>query len=104
MSKKDPRAHSSAIVDGVTRAPSRAMLRAVGFADADFRKPQIGIASTWSQVTPCNMHIDRLAREAAAGADEAGGKSVVFNTTTTITSISSYLGYFYTCAVGSEPR
>jgi dihydroxy-acid dehydratase len=88
MSKKDPREHSSAIVDGVTRAPSRAMLRAVGFADADFGKPQIGIASTWSQVTPCNMHIDGLAREAAAGADEAGGKSVVFNTITVSDGIS----------------
>jgi dihydroxy-acid dehydratase len=64
------------------------MLRAVGFADADFAKPQIGIASTWSQVTPCNMHIDGLAREAAAGADEAGGKSVVFNTITVSDGIS----------------
>jgi dihydroxy-acid dehydratase len=73
MSQKDPRKHSRIVVEGVTRAPSRAMLRAVGFIDEDFRKPQIGIASTWSQVTPCNVHIDALAREAAAGADEAGG-------------------------------
>ncbi len=88
MSKKDPREHSRLVVDGVTRAPSRAMLRAVGFVDEDFLKPQVGIASTWSQVTPCNMHIDVLAREAAAGADEAGGKAVVFNTITVSDGIS----------------
>ena len=59
--KPDPsRQYSSLVVDGVEQAPSRAMLRAVGFTDADFRKPQIGIASTWSMVTPCNMHIDKL--------------------------------------------
>ena len=51
------------------------MLHAVGFTSRDFKKSQIGIASTWSMVTPCNMHIDRLAREAAAGADAAGGKA-----------------------------
>ena len=59
--KPDIRAHSSVVVDGVKQTPSRAMLRAVGFTDADFRKPQVGIASTWSMVTPCNMHIDELA-------------------------------------------
>ena len=58
------------------------MLRAVGFTDEDFHKPQIGIASTWSMVTPCNMHINALADEACAGADGAGGKGVVFNTIT----------------------
>jgi dihydroxy-acid dehydratase len=88
MKKRDPREHSSAVVDGVTRAPSRAMLRAVGFVDEDFSKPQIGVASTWSQVTPCNMHIDELAREAAAGADAAGGKSLQFNTITVSDGIS----------------
>ena len=64
------------------------MLRAVGFADADFRKPQVGVASTWSEVTPCNMHIDRLARQAAAGAAAAGGKPVTFNTITVSDGIS----------------
>ncbi|HBM84051.1 MAG TPA: dihydroxy-acid dehydratase, partial [Halieaceae bacterium] len=54
----------------------------VGFTDEDFHKPQIGIASTWSMVTPCNMHINALADEACAGADGAGGKGVVFNTIT----------------------
>ncbi len=88
--KKKPsiRQHSSLVVDGVERAPSRAMLRAVGFEDADFKKPQIGIASTWSMVTPCNMHIDKLADEAAAGANEAKGKAVVFNTITISDGIS----------------
>jgi dihydroxy-acid dehydratase len=64
------------------------MLRAVGFEDADFTRPQIGIASTWSMVTPCNMHIDQLARQAAAGADAAGGKGVIFNTITVSDGIS----------------
>jgi dihydroxy-acid dehydratase len=58
------------------------MLRAVGFKDADFRKPQVGIASTWSMVTPCNMHIDELAREAEKGVNASGGKGVIFNTIT----------------------
>lgn len=84
----DPRAYSRQVVDGVKQTPSRAMLRAVGFKDEDFAKPQIGIASTWADVTPCNMHIAGLAREAAAGADAAGGKSVLFNTITVSDGIS----------------
>jgi dihydroxy-acid dehydratase len=82
------RQHSSLVVDGVERAPSRAMLRAVGFDDADFKKPQIGIASTWSMVTPCNMHIDKLAEKAAEGANQAKGKAVIFNTITISDGIS----------------
>jgi dihydroxy-acid dehydratase len=94
MSNKDPdgvdaRRHSRVVVDGASKAPARAMLRAVGFKDEDFAKPQVGIASTWSMVTPCNMHIDGLAREAAAGADSAGGKSVVFNTITVSDGIAN---------------
>ncbi|MGE4658365.1 MAG: dihydroxy-acid dehydratase [Gammaproteobacteria bacterium] len=84
----DPRPYSRVVVDGIEQAPSRAMLRAVGFTDEDFGKPQIGIASTWSMVTPCNMHINRLADLAAAGADGAGGKSVIFNTITVSDGIS----------------
>jgi dihydroxy-acid dehydratase len=64
------------------------MLRAVGFTDSDFGKPIVGIASTWSMVTPCNMHIDELARDAAAGADQAGGKSIIFGTITVSDGIS----------------
>jgi dihydroxy-acid dehydratase len=74
------RKFSAQVVDGVERAPSRAMLRAVGFSSADFKRPQVGIASTWAMVTPCNMHIDGLAKEAARGVDEAGGKAVTFGT------------------------
>jgi len=55
--KPNIRNFSSQVVDGVERAPSRSMLRAVGFDDADFKKPQIGIASTWSMVTPCNIQM-----------------------------------------------
>jgi dihydroxy-acid dehydratase len=84
----DPRKYSSAVVDGLKQAPSRAMLRAVGFTDADFQKPQIGIASTWADVTPCNVHINDLARYAAEGANAAGGKSVIFNTITVSDGIS----------------
>jgi dihydroxy-acid dehydratase len=88
MASQDKRRYSSVVVDGVNNTPARAMLRAVGFGDADFEKPQIGIASTWSNLTPCNMHIDALADAAAMGADEAGGKSVVFNTITVSDGIS----------------
>ncbi len=87
-SRNPKRPWSSIVVDGVERAPSRAMLRAVGFEDEDFRRPQIGIASTWSMVTPCNMHIDQLARHAEAGADRAGAKGVIFNTITISDGIS----------------
>src|SRR5579863_8108607 len=84
----DPRAYSRQVVDGIKQAPARAMLRAVGFKDDDFLRPQIGIASTWADLTPCNMHIAQLARDAAAGADAAGGKSVLFNTITVSDGIS----------------
>ena len=82
------RPHSSVIVDGLSQTPSRAMLRAVGFEDEDFKKPQIGIASTWSMVTPCNMHINELAQYAEQGANAAGAKAVVFNTITVSDGIS----------------
>jgi dihydroxy-acid dehydratase len=88
MSEKELRRYSRVVVDGNEQAPSRAMLRAVGFTEDDFQRPQIGIASTWSMVTPCNMHIDGLAREASQAADAAGGKGVVFNTITVSDGIS----------------
>ena len=88
MTDNNTRQFSSLVVDGMERAPSRAMLYPVGFTDADFHKPQIGIASTWSMVTPCNMHINRLADDAARGADGHGGKAVVFNTITVSDGIS----------------
>ena len=82
------RPYSSLVVDGVEQAPSRAMLYPTGFKTEDFSKPQIGIASTWSMVTPCNMHINELADAACMGADEAGAKAVLFNTITVSDGIS----------------
>ena len=82
------RKYSSIIVDGKDRAPSRSMLRAVGFKDKDFKLPQVGVVSTWSMVTPCNMHIDELAKAAAESIDKNGGKSLLFNTITVSDGIS----------------
>jgi dihydroxy-acid dehydratase len=88
MANDNKRKFSSIIVDGVAQAPSRAMLHAVGFEDDDFKKSQVGIASTWSMVTPCNMHINKLADDAAEGVDAVGGKAVIFNTITVSDGIS----------------
>ena len=85
---KNTRIYSSQVVDGMERAPSRAMLHAVGFDNADFQKPQVGIVSTWSMVTPCNMHINKLADVAAKGVDDAQGKAIIFNTITISDGIS----------------
>ncbi len=82
------RPYSSLMVDGPDRAPSRAMLYAVGFEKEDFKKPIVGVASTWSSVTPCNVHIDKLAVETGKGVDAAGGKSQIFNTITISDGIS----------------
>lgn len=82
------RPFSSKVVDGDDRAPSRAMLYAVGFKEEDFKKPQVGIASLWSEVTPCNVHLDKLAAEASKGADAAGGKSLTFGSITVSDGIS----------------
>jgi dihydroxy-acid dehydratase len=88
MDEKELRRYSRIVVDGNEQAPSRAMLRAVGFKEEDFAKPQVGIASTWSMVTPCNMHIGDLAQVAAEGADAAGAKGVIFNTISVSDGIS----------------
>src|SRR5581483_1128725 len=82
------RPFSSVVLDGPERAAARAMLYPVGFKPEDFSKPIIGVASTWSNVTPCNMHIDKLALESERGANEAGGKAIVFNTITISDGIS----------------
>ena len=82
------RKYSSKLVDGKDRTPSRSMLRAVGFKDKDFLKPQVGIASTWSMVTPCNMHINDLAKVASNTIDSNGGKAINFNTITISDGIS----------------
>jgi dihydroxy-acid dehydratase len=88
MSTDKSRKYSQKIVDGAAQAPSRSMLRAVGFSDEDFKKSQVGIASTWSMVTPCNMHINTLAEEVGKGVDSAGAKSVIYNTITISDGIS----------------
>jgi len=94
MSKKSSksgaleREFSSIVLDGYERAASRAMLYATGFTKDDFNKSQIGVASTWSMVTPCNMHIDQLAVHVAQGVNEAGGKAVVFGTITISDAVS----------------
>ena len=88
MNNKNLRKHSSIVVDGVEQAPSRSMLRAVGFDDDDFKKPQIGICSTWSMVTPCNMHIDKLAEQVNRATDNAGGKGIIYNAITISDGIS----------------
>lgn len=82
------RRYSSVVVDGLKQTASRAMLRAVGYTDADFKKPSVGIASTWSNLTPCNMHIDKLAEAAAESVDASGGKSTTFGTITVSDGIS----------------
>jgi dihydroxy-acid dehydratase len=85
---KNKRPYSSLVVDGNEKAAARSMLYAVGFTEEDFGKSQVGIASTWSNLTPCNMHIDELADAAGMGADESGGKAVTFNTITVSDGIS----------------
>ncbi|WP_138420079.1 dihydroxy-acid dehydratase [Aquibacillus sediminis] len=85
--KKDLRIKSH-VFDDSKRAPNRAMLRAVGLEDEDFKKPMIGVASTWSEVTPCNMHINDLAVRAKEGARDAGGVPLIFNTITVSDGIS----------------
>tara|TARA_A100001015_G_scaffold195422_1_gene217868 strand:- start:321 stop:1985 length:1665 start_codon:yes stop_codon:yes gene_type:complete len=86
MSKK--RKYSSSLVDGPLQATSRSMLRATGFSDDDFSKPQVGVASTWSMVTPCNMHINDLASLICNSIDDENLKSVLFNTITISDGIS----------------
>ena len=85
---RNRRRFSSIVVDGVEKAAARSMLYAVGFTQEDFSKPQIGIASTWSNLTPCNMHINELAESAATGVVDEGGKPVTFNTITVSDGIS----------------
>ena len=88
MSESNTRNYSSTIVDGVDRAPARSMLRAVGFTDEDFKKPQVGIASSPSDLTPCNVHLGELAEHASNGVNTAGGKAVNFSTITVSDGIS----------------
>ncbi|UTR10222.1 dihydroxy-acid dehydratase [Evansella sp. LMS18] len=87
MSKNISKSRSSVFND-INRAPNRAMIRAMGINDEDFNKPFVGIASTWSEVTPCNMHIDKLALKTKEGTLENGGTPFIFNTITVSDGIS----------------
>ena len=82
------RKYSKKLVDGPLQAASRSMLRGVGFKTSDFSKPLVGIASTWSKVTPCNMHINELADLVESSIDSSGCKGVLFNTITVSDGIS----------------
>jgi dihydroxy-acid dehydratase len=88
MASNNTRQHSSIVVDGNDRAPARSMLRAVGFQDEDFQKPQIGVAGSPSDLTPCNMHLGELAAHATTGINNAGGKAINFSTITVSDGIS----------------
>ncbi|WP_347453349.1 dihydroxy-acid dehydratase [Acinetobacter thermotolerans] len=89
MSKDNIREHSAPVYDGIENAPARSMMRATGFKDEDFTRPFIGIASTWANVTPCNMHIEGLAKTVEQGVNVAGGKGIIFNTITISDGISN---------------
>ncbi|HEY3201433.1 MAG TPA: dihydroxy-acid dehydratase [Actinomycetes bacterium] len=84
----DMKPRSREVTDGYERAPARAMLRAVGMRDEDFAKPQIGVASSWNEITPCNMPLDRLAKAAKAGVRSAGGFPLEFGTISVSDGIS----------------
>ena len=84
----NPRIHSSAVVDGDDRAAARSMLRAVGFTDEDFQKPQVAVVGSPSDLTPCNMHLGDLATHATEGVNSAGGKAINFSTITVSDGIS----------------
>jgi dihydroxy-acid dehydratase len=73
---------SDAVKVGLARAPARAMLRAAGLGDEELARPLVGIANTWTEVTPCNVHLRRLAEHVKAGVREAGGTPIEFNTIT----------------------
>ncbi len=81
-----PRSHL--VTDGLERAPARGMLRAVGMTDDDWQKPQIGIASSWNEITPCNLSLDRLAKASKQGVIEAGGFPMQFGTISVSDGIS----------------
>ena len=74
----DMKPRSRDVTDGMERAPARAMLRAVGMNDDDWDKPQVAVASSWNEVTPCNLPLDRLAKRAKEGVRDAGGFPLEF--------------------------
>ncbi|SNR93493.1 dihydroxy-acid dehydratase [Geodermatophilus saharensis] len=84
----DVKPRSREVTDGITRAPARAMLRAVGMGDDDWDKPQVGVASSWNEITPCNLSLDRLAKRAKEGVHAAGGFPLEFGTISVSDGIS----------------
>ena len=94
--------HSHIVTDGIERAPARGMLRAVGMGDDDWRKPQIGVASSWNEITPCNMSLDRLAKAAKQGVHEADGFPLEFGTISVSDGISMGHGGMHYSLVSRE--
>jgi dihydroxy-acid dehydratase len=86
--KPDLKPHSRAVTDGLERAAARGMLRAVGMTDDDWEKPQIGVGSSWNEITPCNLSLDRLAKAAKEGVHAAGGFPLEFGTISVSDGIS----------------
>src|SRR5881275_3256421 len=84
----DLKPRSRDVTDGMERAPARAMLRAVGLTDDDWEKPQIGVASSWNEITPCNLSLDRLAKAVKNGVHAAGGFPMEFGTISVSDGIS----------------
>jgi dihydroxy-acid dehydratase len=80
MGEQNVKIRSTDVTEGFRRAPARAMLRAVGMTDADWDKPQVGVASSWNEVTPCNLPLDRLAKRSKQGVHDAGGFPLEFTT------------------------
>jgi dihydroxy-acid dehydratase len=84
----DVKPRSREVTDGIARAPARSMLRAVGMGDDDWEKPQVGVASSWNEITPCNLSLDRLAKRAKEGVHAAGGYPLEFGTISVSDGIS----------------
>ena len=94
--------HSHIVTDGIERAAARGMLRAVGMGDDDWRKPQIGVASSWNEITPCNLSLDRLAKAAKQGVHEADGYPLEFGTISVSDGISMGHGGMHYSLVSRE--
>src|SRR5688572_8054480 len=88
MTTVDSKPRSREVTDGLERTGARAMLRAVGMGDDDFAKPQVGVASSWNELTPCNLSLQRLAKAVKAGVHDAGGFPLEFGTISVSDGIS----------------
>src|SRR5918992_4496593 len=96
MSQQDLKPRSREVTEGLERAAARGMLRAVGMGDGDFAKPQIGVASSWNEITPCNLSLDRLAKASKEGVHAAGGVPMEFGTISLSHGLSlGHLGMHY---------